>query len=211
MSSKSRLLFIAGCSGAIVVVTSIVFRGHFQSKIRERDEELLRQADQIARLEAENERLSNFVARTANTEPLASGPSDELLRLRGEVGVLHEQSKELDILRNENAGLSQAVAEFEAVRVSAGQASAPTNAPESASFKKESLDFLQAQYQLDEANIQQQLTNLVQLRERYATNDKPYLDLQHSIDVMISFHQLLASHIEAVRLDQEVNTQPSSP
>jgi hypothetical protein len=63
--------------------------------MREKDEALVEQTDRIARLEAENERLSNLVvnAKTDVLEP--SEPSRELLRLRGEVGVLRQQTNEL--------------------------------------------------------------------------------------------------------------------
>ena len=66
----------------------------------------------MAGLAAENERLTNLVAQK-NCPPSLSGERlkaqslpderlNELLRLRGEVGVRRQQSKELETLRNEN-------------------------------------------------------------------------------------------------------------
>jgi hypothetical protein len=97
----------------------LVFGDHLRAKMRERDEALLRQADRIARLEAENERLSNFVAHATSSVRPAREPSRELLRLRGEVGVLQQQTNELGELRKEKIRLSQAVAESETNQVSA--------------------------------------------------------------------------------------------
>jgi hypothetical protein len=77
----------------------------------EKDEALLGQAGRIAQLESENQRLSNLVVHATDTVPVASDPPRELLRLRGEVGVLRQQTNELGTLREDNAKLSQAVAE----------------------------------------------------------------------------------------------------
>lgn len=104
---------------AVIMAAQVVSLVHLRARLREQDAELLRQADQIARLKAESERLSNLVARAANPASPASGPSHELLRLRGEVGVLRQQTNELGKLRQENINLSQAVAESETNQVSA--------------------------------------------------------------------------------------------
>ena len=101
------------------IAALLVFRDHLQARMRESDEALSRQAGRIAQLEAENERLSNLVVHAANTAALPSDPSRELLRLRGEVGALRQQTNELGGLRKEKIRLSQAVAESETNQVSA--------------------------------------------------------------------------------------------
>jgi hypothetical protein len=63
---------------------------------------LEQQLDQMAGLVAENERLSNLVAQANRSQSLPDDQSRELLRLRGEVGVLRRQAKELETARNEN-------------------------------------------------------------------------------------------------------------
>jgi RNA polymerase sigma factor (sigma-70 family) len=62
--------------------------------------------------------LSNLVVNVKSNVPQASEPSRELLRLRGEVGVLRQQTNELGGVRKENIRLSQAVAESETNQVS---------------------------------------------------------------------------------------------
>ena len=63
---------------------------------------LRQQLGQLAGLVAENERLSNLVAQASHSPSLPNDQLKELLRLRGEVGVLRQQSKELETLREEN-------------------------------------------------------------------------------------------------------------
>jgi hypothetical protein len=85
-----------------------------QARLRlgEENTALREQLDRMAGLGAENERLSNLVAQAkspqslpneqSKTQSLSDEQSLELLRLRGEVGVLRQQSKELETLREEN-------------------------------------------------------------------------------------------------------------
>ena len=87
--------FKIGIVGVAAIASLVVIGAYFHVRMREKDETLVEQTDRIARLEAENERLSNLVvnAKTDVLEP--SEPSRELLRLRGEVGVLRQQTNEL--------------------------------------------------------------------------------------------------------------------
>src|ERR1041385_640854 len=68
-----------------------------QSNLRKENESLRQQLDQQAQLAAENERLSNLITETARTNSilLPDGQLKELLRLRGEVGRLRLESREL--------------------------------------------------------------------------------------------------------------------
>jgi DNA repair exonuclease SbcCD ATPase subunit len=65
----------------------------------------------LAELAKENESLSNRLAQaTAHTAP-SENPSRELLRLRGEVGVLRRQLQELESLTNAQSSNHAAVAD----------------------------------------------------------------------------------------------------
>ncbi len=78
--------------------------------MREKDKALVEQTDRVTQLEAENKRLSDLIMDAKSSAPQPSEPPRELLRLRGEVGVLRQQTNELGGLRKENTRLSQAVA-----------------------------------------------------------------------------------------------------
>lgn len=108
-----------GVTAAACVALLILMGAYHHAKIHEKDEALLVQTDRIAQLEAEIERLSNLVVAAKSSAPPAGEPSRELLRLRGEVGMLRHQTSELSGLRKENIALSQAAAESETNRVSA--------------------------------------------------------------------------------------------
>ena len=77
--------------------------GH-QARLRlgEENRALRRQLDQMDGLIADNERLSNLVAQASGSQSLTDDQLRELLRLRGEAGVLREQRQELETLREEN-------------------------------------------------------------------------------------------------------------
>src|SRR5438445_9584945 len=58
--------------------------------------------EEMARLITSNEQLSNLLAQAKSPPSLMDDQSRELLRLRGEVGVLRRQSRELETVREEN-------------------------------------------------------------------------------------------------------------
>ena len=110
------IVAVAGVAGVALL---IVIGAYFQAGPREKDDALAAQTDRIAQLQAENERLSNLIVQAQSSAPQPSEPSRDLLRLRAEVGVLRQQTNELDGLRKENNRLSQAVAESGTNQVSA--------------------------------------------------------------------------------------------
>lgn len=75
-----------------------------QARLRlgEEHKALEAQADQMKGLIAENEQLSNLVAQANRPQSLPDDQSLELLRLRGEAGILRRQTRELEAVRNEN-------------------------------------------------------------------------------------------------------------
>ena len=87
-----------GISALVVAgaATALVVQHQAQTKLRDQSESL---RQQIAQLQAKNESLSNRLAAAADAKPSSSqslpdGQSNELLKLRGEVGVLQRQASE---------------------------------------------------------------------------------------------------------------------
>ena len=99
------------CTTAAVGV-AVWLAVEYQGRIRlgEENKVLRQQLDQMASLVAENERLSNLVAQAKGAQSLADDRLKELLRLRGEAGVLRQQGKELEALREENRQARAALA-----------------------------------------------------------------------------------------------------
>jgi len=89
------------------VATPLVVQQRAQSRLSDRNAELGRQVDQLAH---ENARLSNLVARAAETRTLSQDQLRELMKLRGEVGFLRKQTNELDTLRQDIRRLQSAQA-----------------------------------------------------------------------------------------------------
>jgi hypothetical protein len=88
----------SGIIGAIVVasvVTPLAIQRQGHAKLRDQNEALRRQTDQLAKLHGENERLSNLLARGESSQRLPSEQFNEVLRLRGEIGRLQGAAREL--------------------------------------------------------------------------------------------------------------------
>lgn len=92
-----------GIISAVVVAgvaIPVAMHQRTQAKLRAADEAMRQQAEQVNALAAENERLAQAAVQESSAPAPATGPSPELLRLRGEVGRL----------RQENAVAAQAAA-----------------------------------------------------------------------------------------------------
>jgi len=74
-------------------------------KLRQDNETLQQQNEQLAGLPAENKRLSNLLAEAGNFQAPPANHERELLKLRGEVGLLRQQTNELQQLQTENQRL----------------------------------------------------------------------------------------------------------
>ena len=82
----------AGIVGAMVVAgvaAPLAVHYQAQAKLRDRDALLQQQTDQLAQLLEENARLSNLVSQATGTAD--QDQSRELLKLRGEVGLLNQK------------------------------------------------------------------------------------------------------------------------
>ena len=84
------------------VAAPLAIQNQSQARLREENVALRQQAGQLAQMAAENERLSNLVVQAKGTESLSQAQMSELLRLRGEVGRLRREGKELETLQAEN-------------------------------------------------------------------------------------------------------------
>jgi RNA polymerase sigma factor (sigma-70 family) len=95
-------LVIAGAA------TTLVIQHQSQTKLREENESF---RQQNAQLKADTESLSSVAAQAKTPVSLPSDQLAELLRLRGEVGMLRQQSNELARFRQENRKLLSQVSD----------------------------------------------------------------------------------------------------
>ena len=110
MKTTSAILSIICTLAAAGLAVWLVAEHQARLRLGEEHKTLEQQLKQMAGLIAENERLSNLVARANRPQSLPDDQSRKLLRLRGEVGVLRQQSKELEAVRDENRQAHAALA-----------------------------------------------------------------------------------------------------
>ncbi|HEY5040773.1 MAG TPA: sigma-70 family RNA polymerase sigma factor [Verrucomicrobiae bacterium] len=97
--------------GALVVAgatTALVVQHQTQDKMRAENESL---TQQLAQLQTDNQSLSNRLAISDDSKKLPDEQFSELLKLRGEVGVLRNQVGELGKLRAENTQIRKELAD----------------------------------------------------------------------------------------------------
>jgi len=97
MTATQKLLVAAIVVAS--VITPMLVQHRAQTKLAEQDRALQRQAGQLAELQKENERLANLLAEAKSSRLLPGGQFNELLRLRGEVGRLNRDVRELAELK----------------------------------------------------------------------------------------------------------------
>ena len=122
VKAKSVILGVL-CATALVGMTIWLAVEHQAwCRLGEENTALRQQLDRMAGLVAENERLSNLLAQAKSPRPLPDDRLKELLRLRGEAGVLRQQSQELETLRNENRQARAALASGHKIPIAAATA-----------------------------------------------------------------------------------------
>ena len=104
MVMKLNLMIGAALLAGVVV---LVHEHRTTARLRAENVALQEQAEPLAALEAEHERLAGALAR-AGTRTLPEAQLHELLKLRSEVGALRQQTNELARLRIENDQLRSA-------------------------------------------------------------------------------------------------------
>ncbi len=110
MNADKQLWLKLGVAGTLLVAgvaTPLAIWRHAQAGWREQNERLREQAARLAGLSAENQRLSNLVEE-AKGPSLANEPLRELLRLRGEIGLLRRAVGDVEALRAANQQLRAA-------------------------------------------------------------------------------------------------------
>jgi RNA polymerase sigma factor (sigma-70 family) len=123
-ATKLKLAF-----SAIVVAgatTAFVIQHQTQEKLRLENKSL---TQQIAQMQTDNENFSNRLAVAGDSKSLSDEQFNELLKLRGEVGMLRNQVVELGKLREENRRISKELAD-------ANQTLQSLPSPEQALFNK---------------------------------------------------------------------------
>ena len=109
------------------VATPMVIQQHSQTRLRAENESLRQQVDQLSQAANDNKVTSESSGQ--RTDLLSPAQLHELLRLRGEVGALRTQMKELERLKAENARL-------QASRMNAKSNSDPQSRPSGESDEK---------------------------------------------------------------------------
>jgi len=81
------------------VATPVLVQHRAQTELAEQERALRQQANRLAELQKENERLTNLLAQAFRSRSFPSGQLNELLRLRGQVGRLNRDVQELTQLK----------------------------------------------------------------------------------------------------------------
>ena len=91
-----------GIAAVVGLAVWVAFEHQRRAGLRREHQALEPQLEEMARLIGSNEQLSNLLAQAKSRRSLTDDRSRELLRLRGQVGVLRQQSRELETVREEN-------------------------------------------------------------------------------------------------------------
>lgn len=97
----NRFKIVVAVAVVVGVTTLWLVQHQTQVCLRAEKESALRQLERITQLEMDNEQLSNIVAQADGSR--SNQQLMELLRLRSEVGILRQQTNEMQELRNRNA------------------------------------------------------------------------------------------------------------
>jgi len=98
-------LSLVGVIAVVGIAASLAIWHSERLKLREKAEASRQQTEQLAQLSTENERLSNQVARAKGPQSLPPDQLRELLRLRGQIGLLRQAGQELIQLQAANEQL----------------------------------------------------------------------------------------------------------
>jgi len=109
MTMARLTLGFVGVIAATGIVASLVTQHSGPGKLRENAEASRQQSEQIGRLSADNERLSNLLAQTGSSDTLSPEQLRELLRLRGQIGLLRQMAREQAELQAANERLRTAL------------------------------------------------------------------------------------------------------
>ena len=105
---KTKTALIAIVIVVVIAAVALVMQNQAQVKLRQENADLHQQADQVAALQAENERLSNQVAQASGSQ-LSQDQMRELVKLRGEVSLLRSQKSKLQTQSGELENLREEI------------------------------------------------------------------------------------------------------
>jgi len=100
MSISKLQAGIIGALAAACVLVPVVMQHQAQAAIQQKNDAWREENDQIARLSAQNDRLSERLKKTNNPLALGNDQFHELLKLRGEIAPLQERLRELTQAQN---------------------------------------------------------------------------------------------------------------
>ena len=120
---KGFLTSSLGVAALVCLGLLLVFEHQRRLGLTEEHRALEQQRDQMAELIAGNTRMSNLLSEANASRSLSDDHSRDLLRLRGQVGLLRQQASELKNVREENR---QARAALETTLKSQNAAPRPT-------------------------------------------------------------------------------------
>jgi hypothetical protein len=149
MRATSVILSVLGVTAFVGATIWLGVEHQARLRLGEQNKVLQQQFDQMASLAAENERLSNLVAQASRVQALPDDQSRELLRLRGEVGVLRQQSKELETLREDTRKVRAARESI----LKARNAGPAATADRGSASKPSQLEIVKAEYWTDNARL----------------------------------------------------------
>jgi uncharacterized protein (TIGR03435 family) len=92
--SKFKIAIVSAIAVA-ALAAPVVIQHQSLAKLREENQALLRQAAQLAPLQEDHQRLSNLVVQASTGPAPAEKQVRELARLRGEVGMLRQQTNDM--------------------------------------------------------------------------------------------------------------------
>jgi hypothetical protein len=104
------------------IAASLVIQQAGRAKLSVQAEASRKRADQIAQLSAENESLSNLAARVGSPRGLPPDDLRELLKLRGQIGLLREAAREQAQLETANQQLRAVQADYSEQQLAAARA-----------------------------------------------------------------------------------------
>ncbi|SPE59547.1 hypothetical protein SBV1_3300001 [Verrucomicrobia bacterium] len=94
-----------GAALTACLATPLVLQQRAHARLADENQILRQRVEQLAGVEAKNERLSNLLAQAISPREPQPEPPNELLRLRGEVGRLKEAERELETVQQKYSAL----------------------------------------------------------------------------------------------------------
>jgi RNA polymerase sigma factor (sigma-70 family) len=191
--------------------TVIALQQQGQGKLR-RENAALQQ--KISQLQSGSQNSSNQITSANNSGKLSNDQFDELLRLRGKVGVLQWQNAEIDELQRKNQELLSAIKQYQ------------NNSSSTSVWLSAELKLLQERYSQETKLMGITRTNLDSLRERYGVTDTLNIsngeireeNTQPSLSYwvekgkfiqLLNNHRLTYSKLQTVKLEQQIKSQAS--